>query len=123
VLLVLLLVNHKMETFFTDVMTFFNELLAFKNSGLYTFVSDLLVQLYFKLYGLVLNIKIFFMLIAWDIAKQMIVNMNISQYLSLAWGSIDSKVLNMATFFRIPESINILLSARITRYVMATLGI
>jgi len=107
-----------------DVVTeFFNEILEFKDSGLYQFVTDAFAE--FVVWSTVASIKakLFMLSFAWDVAQQILVNLNISSMLQQAWGSLDSKMLQILTACRVPDAINIILSARVTRYVLEFLGL
>ena len=52
---------------------------------------------------------------AWGIAKAIIQDLGISQALQSAWGSLDSTVVQAATFFKIPEAVNNIITALVTR--------
>ena len=59
---------------------------------------------------------------SWGVAQQIITNLGISAYLNSAWSSLDSQVLNMLTFLRVPDAVNMILSASITKFVFKFLG-
>ncbi|AEG00734.1 DUF2523 domain-containing protein [Methylomonas methanica] len=60
---------------------------------------------------------------SWDVAQELITTLNISGYINAAWSTLDSKVLNMFVYFKIPEAVNIVMSAGVTKFVMKFLGI
>lgn len=62
------------------------------------------------------------LIFAWDIAHQLLIDLNISSKLTAAWSSLDSDTLGWLSFFRIPECINVLLNAAATRFVMSRMG-
>lgn len=55
---------------------------------------------------------------AWDIAQQIIRDLDLSSLLHDAWSSLDSTMMGVATVLRIPEAVNLLISASITKYVL-----
>ena len=65
-----------------------------------------------------LKIKLIMMESAWGIAKTLIEGLGISAVIDSAWSSLDSQLLQAFTYLRIPESLNMLLNAYVTRFVM-----
>lgn len=59
---------------------------------------------------------------SWGVAQQIMSNLNISSYLNGAWSSLNSSVLSMLTFFRIPDAVSMILSASVTKFVFRFLG-
>jgi hypothetical protein len=55
---------------------------------------------------------------AWDIAKNIITDLGISDKLNQAWGIIPVDTVNILAFFGIPELISMLVTAIITSYVL-----
>lgn len=64
------------------------------------------------------KIKIAALASFWGVAEAVIDQLNISGSLNSAWASIDSELMGYLTFFRIPEALNIILQARITRFIL-----
>lgn len=60
---------------------------------------------------------------AWDVASEILSSLNISQQINMAFSALDSRVVQIISFFRIPEAINIVLSAYTTRFVLNFLGL
>lgn len=59
---------------------------------------------------------------SWDVAQEILTSLNVSAYLSGMWSSMDSRLIGMLAYLRIPEVINIMLSAFATRFVFRFLG-
>lgn len=59
---------------------------------------------------------------SWSVAQQLITNLNISGYLNNAYSALDSRTMALLAYFRIPEAINMILSAAITKFVFRFLG-
>lgn len=109
--------------FFTDVADFFNAILDFFKSGIYDFFKEWFAT--FVIWSTVAMIKAKLVAIsfAWDVAKEVLTQLGISAYLAAAWAQLDSGVLNALTFFRIPDAVDIILSARVTRFVLNFMGL
>lgn len=59
---------------------------------------------------------------SWGIAKAVLDQLNVSQTLNEAWAGLDSYILGWLTYLRVPDAINILLNAYVTRIVMRVMG-
>lgn len=70
-----------------------------------------------------MKIKIAAVQHAWGVAQAVIQQLGISSAVQSAWSSIDSTLMSYMTFFKIPDAINVLISARVTRLVMSFLKI
>lgn len=58
----------------------------------------------------------------WSVAEAVLIQLDISGPLQSAWGSIDAELMGYMTFFRIPDAFNIILQARITRFILNMMG-
>lgn len=65
--------------------------------------------------------KVWFIGISWQIASQLMSQLNISSAIQTYWGQMDSEILAYVSWFKIPEALNMVLNAGITRYVMDTI--
>jgi hypothetical protein len=103
------------------VTEFFNEILWFFDTGIFQFFESALVSIgtWYVLWEL--KALIAFTSLSWDIAKNILDVLSISSSLQSAWSSLDSQVLSAISWFRIPEGINILLNAYVTRFVISVL--
>lgn len=70
-----------------------------------------------------INAKIYAIQVAWSIAQSVLANTNISALIKNAWSGLDSTLVGYLTFFRLPEAINIMLQAHVTRFSMRLLGL
>lgn len=104
--------------FFGNVGNFFTDVMAWLQSGLYDFFTEWFSA--FMIWSTVgtIRFQIWAVGFAWDVAQQVLDQLNISSALSAAWAQLDSQVLNALTFFNVPDAINVLLSARVTRFVL-----
>ncbi|MEI6747373.1 MAG: DUF2523 family protein [Methylococcaceae bacterium] len=60
---------------------------------------------------------------SWDVASEILSSLNLSTVVTSAFSQLDSKVISIISFFRIPEALNMILSAYVTRLVMTFIGI
>lgn len=65
-----------------------------------------------------LEIKLAMLEFSYQIASALLENIGISEYLENAWNSLDSSLLTVFTYLRIPEGLNAIISAAVTRFVM-----
>lgn len=66
--------------------------------------------------------KIAFIGYSWEVAKEVLSQLNVSGTIENLWGQLDSRILGVATYLKIPEALNMIINARVTRYVMDVLG-
>lgn len=59
---------------------------------------------------------------SWEIAKDILNDLNINQTLATAWASLDSATLETALFFKLPQAVGNLTAAFVTKFVYKTIG-
>lgn len=69
------------------------------------------------------ELKIHAIEISYSIATAILSGLNISDLINSHWSGMNSSIKGAITYLRIPESINIILSAMLTRFVMDLLPI
>lgn len=55
---------------------------------------------------------------SYEVATSIIEQLGVSQLLNEAWGRLDSKIIAALNYFRVPDAINLIVSAGVTRYVL-----
>lgn len=65
-----------------------------------------------------LQFKIWFAQFAWDIASNIMANIGLSQAINDAFAALDIQMIAYLTFFRLPEAINILFQALVTKFTI-----
>lgn len=60
---------------------------------------------------------------SWSVAQELITSLHLSEYLNAAWGSLESRTLSLLVFFKVPDAVNIILSAAVTKFVFRFLGL
>jgi len=95
------------DFFYTDIYSFFTEFISY-------FFEWAIVN-YFKF-------KLFMLVFLWDIADNILLHIQLGAYLNNVWYSLESRTLSLLTFMRIPEAINIIISAAATKFLMRFIG-
>ena len=88
------------------------------NNGIYQFFTDLTAWVIIKLTVAAINFQIMAMRFAWDVAYSVMGQIGLSQLIENAWSTLDQTSLSIANFFRIPEGINIVMNAAVTKFVL-----
>lgn len=109
--------------FFTDIGEFFQRIWDFFQTGIYDLITEWFAA--FLVWSTVhaLQFKLMMLVFAWDVAQQVLDQLNIGAALQAAWGQLDNTLLNVLTFFNIPDAINVIVSARMTRFVLNFIGL
>lgn len=68
-----------------------------------------------------LEMKTYMIEIAWGIAQQILTSMGLADHLQTAWGAIPHQHAQFLNYLRIPESINLVLTAYLTRFILGLL--
>lgn len=67
------------------------------------------------------EIKLVAIEFSYGIASSILSALNLSDLISDGWSSINSDILGVLTYLRVPESINMILSAFLTRFILGLL--
>lgn len=94
-----------------------------RSTGIYEFVTKFFAE-YIK-WAIVgwYKFKLQGVIFAYDIATEILSSINLSEQIDKAFSSLDSQVVQIISYFRIPEALNIVFSAYTTRVVMNFLGL
>lgn len=63
-----------------------------------------------------IKLKAAMTVILWDVSKNILANLGVSDLIETYWGSLDPVLLDYLTFFKLPEALNIILQAHITKF-------
>lgn len=105
-----------------DIFDQIGLLLDWLFTGIYDFVVDTasyLIQLSIKL-SLVSTLAL--VEFSWDIAKDMMDDLGISELIDSMYSNFSSQIMDVLLFFKIPEFINSIMSAYMTKFVFSFLG-
>lgn len=104
--------------FIVSVPDFFVAIFEFLTTGIVEFFISLGAYIMDSLTCLFLKIALIMLNFLWAIVKVLLVDLNLSSKLAAAFAGFDSDIVRMIIFFRIPESLNLILSAFIIRFVL-----
>ncbi len=119
---ILIQIFNSILLFFTDIGQFFERIWDFFQQGIYDLITEWFAAFVIWSTVQMIQFKILMVGFAWDVAQQVLTELNISSFLSSAWGQLNGSVLSAMTFFNIPDAINILISAKTTRFVLNFIG-
>ena len=100
------------------MIDFFNQVLDFIHSGYYKLLTEFVAYLISKISIFVLTSTLKMMVFSWDVAKQIMVDLKISDMLAGIYSHFNSDILNILLWLKIPDFINNVITAYITRFVM-----
>lgn len=83
------------------------------------FFYDAMVQLVSSIIIKMMESSVMLVKFSWDVAKQILTDLGVTQLIDHAWNSLESETLKVMKYMRIPEALDIILSARVTRFVLA----
>lgn len=90
-------------------------------NGIYEFFTELVAYLFSTAMLLYFKAAVAGIDFAWDIAKSVINNIGLSSKMASAWAVLPADTMAAAQLFKVPESINLILTAGVTRLVMSFL--
>ena len=99
--------------------TFINEMLAFKDSGIYDFVTESFAYFIESMTLLLFDYYYEVIKFSWDVSLNIMEDLGFSAMLSNMFSHFDSAILDLLLFFRVPEVVSVIVNAYITRYVMS----
>lgn len=110
-------------TFISDALNAIGQaILDFFYNDIYSFVTKAYAEFIKAEMIAEFKFKIAVMSFAWDVAKELLASLQISSFINQAWGSLDSRALQLLTFFRVPEGLNLLISSATTKFVFKFMG-
>lgn len=102
----------------TSVVAFFGAIDGWFGEEIYNFATWAFSQLVQYIILASIKFQILAVTFAWDVASQLLADLNISSFISEAWGSIPGDLSSVLGFFGVPEAVNILISALGTKFVL-----
>lgn len=102
------------------IADFFNWI-ALMHDQLQDVVADLFTKLSAWFVIAVTHAKIEGAKFAWGVAQEIMNSLNLSGTIDQYWGMIDSKIMGTITYLKIPDALNLILNAHLTRYVLSML--
>lgn len=69
-----------------------------------------------------LSFKVYMLKFSFETAQLLIQQLSFDDVLITAWGTLPPHIVSIFSYLKIPESVNLILSAYMTRFVMDTLS-
>lgn len=95
----------------------------FRSTGIYAFFTEWFAEFMKWFYVGWYKSKLMAITFAYDVAQEVLTSLDMKSIIDSAFSALDFKVLQMISFFRIPEALNIIFSAYGTRMVLTFMGI
>lgn len=105
------------------MIEFLTEILTFITSGIYDFTVEAYAWLIIKITTAKISYQLFLLEFAWDIAKDILIQLNISEEIKSALTALPTQTVEHLNFFNIINGINLIINAFVTRFVMRFMGI
>ncbi|WP_347986041.1 DUF2523 domain-containing protein [Methylomonas sp. AM2-LC] len=99
-----------------------NEVSEFVDTGIYDLLTKFTAWLIQWLTVAWFKAKLLALTFSYSVAQQMLTNLNISSYLTTTYSNLDSQTFAAINFLRIPDAINLMISAAMTKFVYRVLG-
>ncbi|WP_062058607.1 DUF2523 family protein [Cellvibrio sp. OA-2007] len=90
--------------------------------GIYEFIQEVMQELVAWLVIAKLQTMLFLMEFSWGVAKQILINLNIGDYIQQGFSDLDPVLMGYLNFFRVPESLNLIVQAIATRVTLKVMG-
>ncbi len=100
---------------------FLQSISDFFQTGIYTFFEETAVYFTSTLMIWWLKAKLAGLEFAWAVAQQILQGFNVSSKLAQGFAMLSPDVMQIVTFFRFPEAVNILISGGATRFILRML--
>lgn len=98
---------------------FLESIATFFQVGIYEFFQEAFKYFAVTLTVWYIEMQIWGLTFAWEVASTVLSTLNISHQIATAMSGLPSQVSQGAQFFRVPEAINLLLTAGVTRLVIS----
>ncbi len=105
------------------MIEFLTEILTFITSGIYDFTIEAYSWIIIKVTTFKISHYLFLLQFASDIAKDILIQLNISEEIKSALTALPTQTVEQLNFFNIINGINLIINAFVTRFVMRFLGI
>mgnify|MGYP000367010323 CR=1 FL=1 len=103
------------------MIEFFQFVTDWLNNDMFDFFDNVFVQIASWYVIWQVEFQIVFLKFTWEVSKEVLATLDITTAVAQAWGQVDSKTMAYFNFFKIPDCLNILINAGVTRLVMTML--
>ncbi|OZG70419.1 hypothetical protein BTA51_26035 [Hahella sp. CCB-MM4] len=104
------------------IFEFFNTITDWLTTDQYSFWEELVAYVLVQVTIWKIEFMIWSMQFSWGVAHAILDQLNISAQINQLWGNADATVAGWLTFLRVPDAMNMVLSAGVTKFVMRMVG-
>lgn len=105
------------------MIDFFNNIIDFLSTGIYDVLKEFVAYILSNLLLGYLKFQLVALEFFWDVGGRMLDDLQVNDLLAGAFDMLPVDIKQMAYFFRLPESINLIVNAFMTKYVMRYVGL
>lgn len=105
-----------------DIFELIANIWTWLTSGIYDYTVEFMSYLIQASVKMSLAATYSMMNFSWDIAQDMLDDLQITQFISGMYSHFNNQILDVLLYFRIPEFTNILINSYVTKYVFSFLG-
>lgn len=100
-----------------DILDAIQGIYDFLVNGSYTFVQEIFAQITLWIMVWYFKAKAAALVFLWGVGQAMLDQLNISGLINQYWGQLDSGFLGFITRYKIPEALNLVLNAHLTKFL------
>lgn len=104
------------------MIEFFNEIMNWLDVGIYDWIKETYAWLVVEITILKLEFQMLAMVFAWDVASEIIQQLDITGEIESAIHRLPSVTIQQLYFFNVIEGVNLALNALVTRFVLRFMG-
>ncbi len=104
------------------LIQFTDSMLDFQEEGQYSFFQEFVAWVLIKATVWKIEAMLWTAQFSWGVAQAVLDNLTIGDQVEALWQSTDSYVLSWLTYFKIPQALNIIMTAGTTKFVMRMVG-
>lgn len=98
-------------------------LIDFISSGIYEFVIETTAYMIKASVIFAVQIQIWFVQFSWDVAKEIIANLSITDEVITRYDGLNVDVKNTLGALMLPDAFNMIINAGVTKFVMRSIGV
>lgn len=95
-----------------------NEINSFLNNDVYTFAEQFLHKAAAQYIIISMEAKIYFLKFSYGVAQELMSQLSFDDIIQEVWALVPNQYLGFFTYMKIPETLNLVISALMTRFVL-----
>ena len=102
---------------------FMDSILNWLEEGQFSFFEDLVAYIMVQLTIGKVTFMLWSIQFSWGVAQSVLDQLSIGSQIEAIWAATDSVVLSWLSFFKIPQALNMIMTAGTTKFVMRMVGL